>query len=67
MNIYQFTSFSQYVESKYPNAEQGNAESFKFIQPDGVLRLSLETPQAQKGWIVQPKREPMEVCACYQQ
>ena len=44
---------------------QGNAESFKFIQqPDGVLRLCLEAPQ-EKGWIVQPKREPMEVCACY--
>ena len=54
----------QYVESKHPNAEQDSPDSFKFIQPDGALRLCLETPQ-EKGWIVHPKRDPMEVCACY--
>ena len=51
------------MESKYPNAEQDSPDSFKFIQPDGALRLCLETPQ-EKGWIVHPKRDPMEVCMC---
>ena len=39
---------------------------FKFIQPNGALRLCLETTTSpQPGWTVHPKRDPMEVCACY--
>ena len=32
------------MESKYPNAEHDDVDpdSFKFIQPDGALRLCLE-------------------------
>ena len=33
---------------------------FKFVQPNGVLQLHLQTPQ-QLGWIVNPDDEPMEV------
>ena len=52
------------MESKYPNAEQNGRDHFKFIQPDGALRLCLGTPQ-EKGWIVHPQKDSMEVCACY--
>ena len=53
------------MESKYPNAEQDSPDSFKFIQPDGVLRLCVDEAPKEKGWIVYPKCDPMEVCACY--
>ena len=52
------------MESKYPNAEQDCPDNFKFIQPDGVLQLCVGTPK-EKGWIVHPLKDPMEVCACY--
>ena len=53
------------MESKYPNAEKDSEDTFNF-KPEGVLRLRLdeEPHQAQKGWTVHPKRDPMEVCAC---
>ena len=51
----------QYFDDHHPNAEPGDdVDSFKFVQPNGVLQLHLQTPQ-QLGWIVNPEREPMEV------
>ena len=51
----------QYFDAQHPNAEPGDVVTFfKFIQPNGVLQLHLQTPQ-QLGWIVNPDDEPMEV------
>ena len=51
----------QYFDAQHPNAEPGDdVDSFKFVQPNGVLQLHLQTPQ-QLGWIVNSEREPMEV------
>ena len=51
----------QYFDDHHPNAEPGDdVDSFKFVQPNGVLQLHLQTPQ-QLGWIVNSEREPMEV------
>ena len=53
----------QYLESKQTSIEYDDiADSFKFIQPNGTLKLILETTQLQLGWTVNPDREPMEVC-----
>ena len=37
--------------------------SFKFVQPNGTLRLILETSQL-LGWTVDPHMEPMMVYTC---
>ena len=51
----------KYYDAQHPNAEPGDdVDSFKFVQPNGVLQLHLQTPQ-QLGWIVNPDDEPMEV------
>ena len=51
----------QYFDDQHPNAEPGDdVDSFKFVQPNGVLQLHLQTPQ-QLGWIVNPERDPMQV------
>ena len=51
----------QYFDAHHPNAEPGDVVTFfKFVQPNGVLQLDLQTPQ-QLGWIVNPDDEPMEV------
>ena len=51
----------QYFKEEHPNAEPGNVvDSFKFVQPNGVLQLHLQTLQ-QLGWSVIPERDPMKV------
>ena len=58
MNIY---THLQYFKEEHPNAEPGDdVDSFKFVQPNGVLQLLLQTPQ-QLGWSVNPERKPMKV------
>ena len=55
----------QYFDDQHPNAEPGDdVDSFKFIQPNGVLQLHLQILQQtlqQLGWSVIPEREPMKV------
>ena len=58
----------QYFDAQHPNAEPGDdVDSFKFVQPNGVLQLHLQTLQQtlqQLGWSVIPERDPMKVYAC---
>ena len=57
----EFNLQMQYFDDYHPNAEPGDdVDPFKFVQPNGVLQLHLQTPQ-HLGWIVNPEREPMEV------
>ena len=48
------------MASNYPAAERDTPHTFKFIQPDGVIKLCTETPQ-QSGWTVDLYQEPLEV------
>ena len=41
--------------------EKEGVDMFKFIEPNGSLRLSFKDSQQQTGWTVNPSREPMEV------
>ena len=55
----------QYINAQHPNAEPGDVVTvFKFVQPNGVLQLHLQTPQQtlqQLGWSITPERKPMKV------
>uniref|UniRef100_A0A1X7VDN7 Uncharacterized protein n=1 Tax=Amphimedon queenslandica TaxID=400682 RepID=A0A1X7VDN7_AMPQE len=52
-----------YLESKQSSIEYDDetADPFKFIQPNGTLKLVLETTPPQLGWTVDPDKEPMEL------
>uniref|UniRef100_A0A1X7SX24 Uncharacterized protein n=1 Tax=Amphimedon queenslandica TaxID=400682 RepID=A0A1X7SX24_AMPQE len=53
----------RYLESKHTSVEYDDiADYFKFIQPNGTLKLTLQKTQLQLGWTVNPDREPMELC-----
>ena len=50
----------QYIKDEHANAEHDDIDTFKFLQPNGSLMLSIETIQ-QSGWIVYPHKSPMKV------
>uniref|UniRef100_A0A1X7TH11 Uncharacterized protein n=1 Tax=Amphimedon queenslandica TaxID=400682 RepID=A0A1X7TH11_AMPQE len=51
-----------YLENKQTSVEYDNiADLFKFIQPNGTLKMTLQTTQLQLGWTVYPDRKPMEL------
>ena len=50
----------QYIKDDHPNAEHDDIDTFKFLQPNGSLMLSIQTIQ-QSGWIVDPHKSPMKV------
>uniref|UniRef100_A0A1X7UZS2 Uncharacterized protein n=1 Tax=Amphimedon queenslandica TaxID=400682 RepID=A0A1X7UZS2_AMPQE len=51
-----------YLENKQTSVEYDDiADSFKFIQPNGTLKMTLQTTQLQQGWTVYLDREPMEL------
>ncbi|XP_019863784.1 PREDICTED: uncharacterized protein LOC109592916 [Amphimedon queenslandica] len=53
----------RYLESKHTSVEYDDiADYFKFNQPNGTLKLTLQKTQLQLGWTVNPDREPMELC-----
>ena len=50
----------QYIKDEHANAEHDDIDTFKFLQPNGSLMLSIQTIQ-QSGWIVDPHKSPMKV------
>ena len=54
--------FLQHLESKHTSSIEYDdvVDSFKFIQPNGTLELTLHATQ-QLGWTVNPIRNPMKV------
>ena len=52
--------YLQYIKNEHPIAEHDDIDTFKFVQPNGSLMLSIQTIQ-QSGWIVDPHKSPMKV------
>ena len=52
--------YLQYIKDEHANAEHDDIDTFKFVQPNGSLMLSIQTIQ-QSGWIVDPHKSPMKV------